>query len=120
MEKVRKVLDDTDERNKKDKLFAQHLINKISLDDILIHAEIDDNLNFSRQLYYEALRVSKKGKTIILKRTVQEMWVNNYNKEWILAWNGNMDIQLCLDFFAICKCDEENTNRYRVSSHRLL
>ena len=30
------------------------------------------------------------------------MWVNNYNPEWILAWNGNMDIQLCLDFFAIC------------------
>ena len=30
------------------------------------------------------------------------MWVNNYNPEWMLAWNGNMDIQLCLDFFAIC------------------
>ena len=30
------------------------------------------------------------------------MWVNNYNPEWILAWDGNMDIQLCLDFFAIC------------------
>ena len=30
------------------------------------------------------------------------MWVNNYNPEWILAWNGNMDIQLCLDFYAIC------------------
>ena len=30
------------------------------------------------------------------------MWVNNYNPEWIRAWNGNMDIQLCLDFFAIC------------------
>ena len=30
------------------------------------------------------------------------MWVNNYNPEWLLAWNGNMDIQLCLDFFAIC------------------
>ena len=30
------------------------------------------------------------------------MWVNNYNVEWIRAWNGNIDIQLCLDFFAIC------------------
>ena len=102
LEKVRSVLNDMDIRKGKDKLFAQHLLGKINLDDVLIHAEIADTLEFSRQLYYEALRVSKKGKTIILKRTVQEMWVNNYNPEWILAWNGNMDIQLCLDFFAIC------------------
>ena len=47
-------------------------------------------------------RTSKKGKTIILERKVQEIWVNNYNPEWISAWNGNMDIQLCLDFYAIC------------------
>merc|ERR1712105_254112 len=26
---------------------------------------------------------------------------NNYNKEMILAWDGNLDIQVCLDFFAI-------------------
>ena len=102
LQKVRKVLDDMDARKKKDKLFAQHLINHIKIDDILIHAEIADTLKVSRQLYYEALGVSKKGKIIILKRTVQEMWVNNYNPEWLLAWDGNMDIQLCLDFFAIC------------------
>ena len=55
----------------------------------------------TREEYNEALRVSKKGKVIILKRTVKELWVNNYNPEWIRAWNGNMDVQLCLDFFAI-------------------
>ena len=99
LQKVRKVLDDMDARKKHDKLFAQHLINHIKIDDILIHAEIGDTLKISRQLYYEALGVSKKGKIPILKRTVQEMWVNNYNPEWLLAWDGNMDIQLCLDFF---------------------
>ena len=102
MEKVRTVLEAMELRKKDDKLFAQHLLDKITIDDILIHAEIADDLKTSRQLYYEALGVSKKGKVIILKRTVQEMWVNNYNPEWMLAWNGNMDIQLCLDFFAIC------------------
>mgnify|MGYP006168924931 FL=1 len=29
------------------------------------------------------------------------MYVNSYNPEWILAWDGNIDIQLCLDFFAV-------------------
>ena len=37
----------------------------------------------------------------MLKRTPQEMWVNNYNSEWINAWNANMDISVCLDFYAI-------------------
>ena len=102
LEKVRKILEDMEIRKKDDKLFAQHLLEKITIDDILIHAEIADDLRTSRQIYYEALGASKRGKVIILKRTVQEMWVNNYNPEWLLAWNGNMDIQLCLDFFAIC------------------
>ena len=102
LEKVKKVLEDMETRKKDDKLFAQHLFDKITIDDILIHAEIASDLKTSRQLYYEALGVSKKGKVIILKRTVQEIWVNNYNPEWMLAWDGNMDIQLCLDFFAIC------------------
>ena len=102
LQKVRNVLEDMEVRKKHDKLFAQHFFPKITINDILIHAEIAKDLRASKKLYYEALGVSKKGKIIVLKRTVQEMWVNNYNPEWILAWNGNMDIQLCLDFFAIC------------------
>ena len=41
--------------------------------------------------------------------------VNTYNPEWICAWNGNMDFQLCLDYYAVityisdyyCKDDSE-------------
>ena len=66
-----------------------------SLEDILKKAQVTE------EDYYQALRVSRNGKVIILKRSVDELWVNNYNPEWIRAWNGNMDIQLCLDFFAI-------------------
>ena len=29
------------------------------------------------------------------------MNINNYNPEWIKAWNGNMDLQVCLDSFAV-------------------
>ena len=51
--------------------------------------------------YYEALRHSQVGACIILKRKPSEIYINNYNPEWIKAWDGNMDIALCLDFFAI-------------------
>merc|ERR1712198_826877 len=47
------------------------------------------------------LSVNKKGYTIHYKRDVSETMVNTYNPEWIQAWNGNMDFQLCLDYFAV-------------------
>ena len=42
--------------------------------------------------YYYALRSSTKGIGVVLIRTPQEIYINNYNIEWIKAWNGNMDI----------------------------
>ena len=52
--------------------------------------------------YVNAVRESsKKGLNIILARDVDEIFINNYNPEWILAWNANIDIQLCFDFFAV-------------------
>ena len=53
------------------------------------------------ELYLNALSVSKKGYSIILERDIDEIFVNPYNPEWILAWNGNMDLQICLDFYAV-------------------
>ena len=51
--------------------------------------------------YEEALAVNKSGYSIHYRRDVSETMVNTYNPEWISAWNGNMDFQLCLDYFAV-------------------
>jgi hypothetical protein len=51
--------------------------------------------------YENALMLSTSGYSIHIKRDVDEINVNFYNSEWIKAWNGNMDIQLCLDYYAI-------------------
>ena len=51
--------------------------------------------------YERALEVSEQGYKVIHKRDIDEIYVNNYNDEWILNWNANMDLQFCLDFFAI-------------------
>ena len=53
------------------------------------------------QQYEETLAVNKKGYTIHYKRYVNETMVNTYNPEWISCWNGNVDFQLCLDYFAV-------------------
>ena len=44
---------------------------------------------------------SRKGINIILARDIDELYVNNYNPEWLEAWDGNIDIQPCSDFFAL-------------------
>ena len=52
--------------------------------------------------YVTAVRESsRKGMNIILARDVDEIYINNYNPEWIQAWDANLDIQPCLDFFAV-------------------
>ena len=45
--------------------------------------------------------VSINGYRVIHKRDVDEIFVNNYNPEWIHSWNANMDLQICLDYYAI-------------------
>jgi hypothetical protein len=66
-----------------------------SLQDILTKCDITEDA------YYNALKYHNNGTTVVLKRKVNEVYINNYNEEWIGAWNGNMDLQVCLDYFAI-------------------
>ena len=53
------------------------------------------------QMYEEALTYSTPGYTLILERDLDELYVNSYNPEWARAWNGNTDLQVCLDYFAV-------------------
>ena len=51
--------------------------------------------------YIKALSMSKSGYSVVIKRDLDEIFINNYNIEWLRAWDGNMDIQVVLDFFAV-------------------
>ena len=51
--------------------------------------------------YEEALTFSINGYAVIIERDLSEIYVNSYNVEWARAWNGNTDLQVCLDYFAV-------------------
>ena len=51
--------------------------------------------------YIKALETSKTGYSIVQRRDLDETYINSYNIEWLRAWNGNMDIQIVLNYFAI-------------------
>ena len=67
----------------------------LNTDELLQKAEVN------KTKYYEALEVSQNAACIIMKRDPNEAYINNYNPEWLKAWDGNMDITVCLDYFAI-------------------
>ena len=51
--------------------------------------------------YMTTLRTTRKGYSIVLARDIDEISINNFNTEWIRAWNANIDIQICLDYHAV-------------------
>ena len=75
------------------------------LKEILMEPEVQKELLCNEAIlirYEEALITStKSAKSIILTRHPKDRYMNNYNPEWIVCWNANMDIQICLDFFQV-------------------
>ena len=47
------------------------------------------------------LELQNQDTQLSKKRDLDEIYINSYNIEWMRAWNGNMDIQVVLDFFAV-------------------
>ena len=92
-EKVKKVMDRFDKDNEKGEEICQKRIARIKK--ICKMAEV------SYEEYITALGVSNKGYSVIYKRDIDELFMNPYNREWMQAWDGNLDIQPCLDYFAV-------------------
>ena len=75
---------------------------KERLDKILVEAKVyGDSPSKRIKNYEDALSIAPKRYSVVVKRDINEIRVNLYNPEWIKCWNGNMDIQPCLDYFGI-------------------
>ena len=73
-----------------------------SAKDLLEDPELDDDMSFDDYLskigvtdeeYHDAISIMEKGFQLILKRSIKERFVNNFNPEWLKAWNANIDVQ---------------------------
>ena len=96
-EKIHDAKNILDKVSKKLAEMSNEDLTKFSLKDILKHPDV----NISSEAYHDALAISTRGSMIILKRRPDEMWVNNYNPIFLKAWQANMDIQFCMDSYAI-------------------
>ena len=78
-------------------------IEKKRLNKLLEKADIPGDGQEKNANYEKALSLSygARGYEVVLKRDTDEIFINNYNPEYLMAWDSNMDIQVCLDYFAI-------------------
>ncbi|KAK0134798.1 OTU domain-containing protein 4 [Merluccius polli] len=59
------------------------------------------SLEINQAVFEKAYNICSKKKSIVLKRNVTDIWVNQYNEDLLRAWNGNMDIQYVTDAFSV-------------------
>ena len=75
-------------------LDAMESTEDVTLDEVLDNSEIP----FDRDL--EALKTSKNGHSVVLRRNPSEININSYNPDLLRIWKANMDIQYILDAYA--------------------
>ena len=91
MEKIMKMF--CKEKEKPGKEYEQKRLERIKI--VLKEAKV------SFEDYMTTLRTTKKGYSVVLARDIDETSINNFNTEWLRAWNANIDIQICLDYHAV-------------------
>ena len=80
---------------------AKTLLESSELDENISIDDFVKALNVSYVEYKEAIGIMEKGTQLILKRNVNERFINNFNPEVAKAWDGNTDFQIALDPFAV-------------------
>ena len=67
---------------------------------VLEEAGKDDVEKIEYEDYKRAVEQQpEKSCWIYLQRDIDEIFINNYNPEWLEAWDSNIDISLVSDFY---------------------
>ena len=81
---------------------ARHVLDERSpeIEDMTLD-EFYRKIETTEEEYEDLIRISKRGKVLILQREVKERFVNNYNQEMLTAWDANLDLQIVVDPYAV-------------------
>ena len=69
------------------------------IDQVLEEASAGGTL-ITYEMYEKAvIEQPRKGSEVLLQRDIDEIFINNYNPEWIVDWNANIDISPVYDYY---------------------
>ncbi|XP_053178284.1 uncharacterized protein LOC128361756 [Scomber japonicus] len=55
------------------------------------------SIGINQSIFEKAYQLTTKKTSVIHKRNVNDVWVNQYNKDLLRCWNANLDIQFVCD-----------------------
>ena len=80
---------------------VQHELSAIDFDEQNVTLEdILKNTGLDIDTYMEALHISPKRPSVVLKRSPQDIYINACNRDILHLWGGNVDLQYVLDEIA--------------------
>lgn len=59
------------------------------------------SIGINQAVFEKAYKKCSKKKSVVLKRSPKDVWVNQYNPHLLRAWQGNMDIQYVTDAYSV-------------------
>ena len=65
--------------------------------DAMSMEEMLEIIGVDLDVYINALQMSMKGTTLILKHNIQDAFINGVNIDILNLWGGNMDLQMVID-----------------------
>ena len=69
------------------------------IDEVLKKASAGGDL-ITYEMYEKAvIEQPRKGSEVLLRRDIDEIFINNYNSEWIVDWDANIDISPVYDYY---------------------
>uniref|UniRef100_A0AAX7UK93 ATP-dependent DNA helicase n=1 Tax=Astatotilapia calliptera TaxID=8154 RepID=A0AAX7UK93_ASTCA len=60
------------------------------------------SLGMNQATFEEAYKCFSRNTHVVLKRKLNEVWINQYNKPLLKCYNANLDIQFVIDAYACC------------------
>lgn len=59
--------------------------------------QLFDALQLTQDIYEKAYNVVNSKQAVVLRRNLNELWINQYNPFLLKCWDANLDIQFVLD-----------------------
>lgn len=78
----------------------QSLFQKWKTASTLIFEEFLQEIDMSLETYLHCIQSTLTVSKVFLQRSLEETWINNYNKTLLKCWEASLDIQFILDPYA--------------------
>ena len=93
---------------------------KRRIEDVLKLASVGRKLITYEEYEQAVVEQPRKGSEVLLRRDIDEIFINNYNPEWIVNWNANIDLSPVYDYFGTITYVTDYFTKVKSTYHKVL